>query len=80
MRPYRGERSLTSCLSGGDLDGDTYNLILDVSHTCWASDSILMNLNSQHYILPERRGRELTTVFLTKGTRPRVPSLILQTS
>jgi len=27
---YRGERSLPSCLGGGDLDGDDYNLILDV--------------------------------------------------
>lgn len=28
---YRGTRSLPSCLGGGDLDGDEYNLILDVS-------------------------------------------------
>lgn len=28
---YRGERSLPSCLAGGDLDGDDYNLILDAS-------------------------------------------------
>ena len=28
---FRGERSLPSCLGGGDLDGDDYNLILDVS-------------------------------------------------
>jgi hypothetical protein len=27
----RGERSLPSMLGGGDLDGDIYNLILDVS-------------------------------------------------
>lgn len=31
--PGRGARSLPSCLGGGDLDGDIYNLILDVSHT-----------------------------------------------
>ncbi len=27
----RGSRSLPSCLGGGDLDGDIYNVILDVS-------------------------------------------------
>ena len=27
----RGRRSLPSCLGGGDLDGDVYNLVLDVS-------------------------------------------------
>jgi hypothetical protein len=27
----RGERALASCLGGGDLDGDIFNLILDVS-------------------------------------------------
>ena len=27
----RGDRSLPSMLGGGDLDGDIYNLILDVS-------------------------------------------------
>lgn len=27
----RGRRSLPSCLGGGDLDGDDYNIILDVS-------------------------------------------------
>lgn len=28
----RGDRSLPSCLGGGDLDGDDFNLILDVGH------------------------------------------------
>ena len=27
----RGNRPLSSCLGGGDLDGDDFNLILDVS-------------------------------------------------
>src|SRR6267154_449588 len=27
----RGQRALASCLGGGDLDGDIFNLILDVS-------------------------------------------------
>lgn len=27
----RGQRALASCLGGGDLDGDDFNLILDVS-------------------------------------------------
>lgn len=37
---HRGERALASCLGGGDLDGDIFNLILDVSskfryiHSC----------------------------------------------
>jgi RNA-dependent RNA polymerase len=26
----RGDRALSSCLGGGDLDGDDFNLILDV--------------------------------------------------
>jgi hypothetical protein len=28
----RGQRALASCLGGGDLDGDDFNLILDVSY------------------------------------------------
>lgn len=29
----RGDRPLASCLGGGDLDGDDFNLILDVCQT-----------------------------------------------
>jgi RNA-dependent RNA polymerase len=32
-RTGRGDRSLPSCLGGGDLDGDIYNLILNVGHS-----------------------------------------------
>jgi RNA dependent RNA polymerase len=80
MRAYRGKRSLPSRLSGGDLDGDEYNLILNVSHTCHTFDNMLMDLNSQHYILPLLHVRQPTKVFLTKGVRLHVPSMILQTS
>ena len=38
MPAYRGKRSLPSCLSGGDLDGDDYNLILNVSYICHTFD------------------------------------------
>jgi hypothetical protein len=80
MCAYRGKRSLPSHLSGGDLDGDKYNLILNVSHTGHTFDNMLMDLNSQHYILPLLHVQQPTKVFLTKGVRLHVPSMILQTS
>jgi RNA-dependent RNA polymerase len=37
----RGERALASCLGGGDLDGDTFNLILDVRPNFYCVPSCL---------------------------------------
>jgi RNA dependent RNA polymerase len=79
MPTYRGKRSLPSCLSGGDLDGDEYNLILNVNYICHTFDKMLMNLNSQHSILLLFSVQEPTKVILTKRMQLLVLSLILQT-
>lgn len=41
----RGDRALSSCLGGGDMDGDDFNVILDVSFSflvrCFSAQSLV---------------------------------------
>ncbi len=50
----RGNRSLPSCLGGGDLDGDIYNIILDVSQGATYHNFSILNLDLENSTSSQR--------------------------
>ena len=71
----RGTRSLQSCLGGGDIDGDEYNIIMDV---CSFGFFFCLDIDrrlSQTCTLPVLQHQALISPLNARGPKGRVLSM-----
>ena len=66
---------MQSCLGGGDIDGDEYNIIIDVCFYFYLFICLVIDRRlSQTYTLPVPQNQALIYLLNARGPRRHVPS------